>query len=169
MAEKRWPDCVFKKPKLQHEYDALKDAGRALFHLTHSSSHQEMDEWANKLQGILEERGQIVVIAEKEGWGVAFQLHEDVGTFLDDRKQKVKEARKKAKKKTPSGKFFPSSSTSYLQRSWSNPFQAAGDSQRNFPRTGKPSNQQAPSHVKCWSCQGNHYHSQCSNNNKGSN
>jgi hypothetical protein len=173
LAEKRWPDRDFKKPKLQHEYDALRDAGRALFHLTHSGSMTEIEHWAAETQKILEERGQVVVTAEEEGWGVASQLHEEEGTFLEDRKDNLKEARKKARKKasTPSGKFFPTLPTSSYQKKWGQPSLHPESSQYSSPRTGKPAmstQSQAPPHVKCWKCKGNHYRSQCPSNKNSS-
>lgn len=161
-AEERWPERKFKKPKLQHEYDALKSMGRSLYHLSHANTRLEMNEWIKKLKDQLEERGQVVVTAEEEGWAVASQLHEDVGSFLEDRKDFLKEARKKAKKSKTS-KFFPSSPSPYLQRTWGKSNPSADNTQSPYPRTGKPgfSNQQAPPHITCWKCKGNHYKSNC--------
>jgi hypothetical protein len=96
-AKKWFPDQTLKTSRNQHEYDFLQDTG----HLAMEADQRQFACVTTALQGVLhaiETRAHMVVVGDEEGWDMVAHLEQGDGSLFDHHKDRLYEARKKAKK-----------------------------------------------------------------------
>ncbi|CAG8485033.1 7413_t:CDS:2 [Cetraspora pellucida] len=89
--EESFPRKKFKRPRDQHEYDAVCDTGRLL----HQAIQEDSKEKAREAQEYLKLRVFILRVAEEEGWNVAAKIPKPTPSEDDEFKDLLIEARKK--------------------------------------------------------------------------
>jgi hypothetical protein len=182
-ADDYYPNMELKKLKLQHEYDSLRDIGRAVMVCEAAESEMERVELFACVKQLITARAAAIVTADKEGWGIAQFIEAERPNFLQDTKALVKEARSKFKKgdvryragTNRSSRIFnnntttTSTSASSSDNSFFRPHPVGGNRTNNFPRQGTPSgkrnfNSRRP--IQCYSCKGPHLQKNCPQNKK---
>jgi hypothetical protein len=187
---KSWPDLSFDRPRDQHEWDALRDIAAELTPLCKANNLASMG--VAKVQESLkaaldkvEKRAAMVYVGSHEGWATAAHIDDTAGTFLEEFKPQIKEARLKRKaEERGKGWFFRTGRSRAKKRKWD--FSPAGArtsdfetgpsyQERMFPRDRGASNQlQFPSSsssgssskprkkpLACFNCGGPHYADKC--------
>jgi hypothetical protein len=175
-ADEYFPDLELKKLKLQHEYNALRDIGRAFMEYEEAETEVERVELASRVKRLLTARAATIVTADKEGWSVAQFVEPESKSFLQDTKALVKEARSKFKKGDQSYRRRNGSggtrsntrvngnitTTSANSNGFFRNSTPAGS--RSTTRTGTPSGFKPPGAkktIQCYTCRGPHLQRDC--------
>lgn len=158
-ANKYFPDLEFKKPKLQHDYDALKDVGRILMSCKGAESEAERLKLTDKALELVTKRAAMCLTADTEGWEIAQLIRPETENFIETAKPWIKEARQRCKK----------GEKVYKRRynNAENKFFRGGYGRKNRYNTrqkfGESTNIQASKNqtIKCYSCGGPHRQKDC--------
>jgi hypothetical protein len=168
-----FPGKEFKKPKLQHQYDAIRDIGRSLYLAENAPTPEDTRIALRDAKKLVVARAAALVTAGTLGWEVARHVEPDQTDFMQDAKPLIKEARAKAKKGD-----IRSDSVSFRRPPHNNRFflgESSAATRTNFTpyrnntgtttRVGTPSKQRG--RPKCWTCGGDHLKRDCPHNKKG--
>jgi len=183
---KSWPELDFDRPRDQHEWDALREIAADLTPLSKTTNLATIG--ATKVQEKIkaalekvEKRAAMIYVGSHEGWATAAHIDDTAGTFLEDFKPQIKEARLKRKaEERGKGWFFrpgkgkgkrkkwdygQSSRSSYHIQDTGTGYQErdssrdrGGSSQSPSNRHGQPYKKKA---VACFNCGGPHYADKC--------
>ena len=82
-AEEWWPDMNLHKPKLQHEYDAIRDIARASMQAANADTSEQRQHYLAKERKLLTARASTIFCADKEGWNVAQHVAPEPNNFFD--------------------------------------------------------------------------------------
>jgi hypothetical protein len=180
---KSWPELDFDRPRDQHEWDALREIAADLTPLRSANlAAIGVAKVQDKIKAALEKvekRAAMIYVGSHEGWATAAHIDDTAGTFLEEFKPQIKEARLKRKaEEKGKGWFFQAGKGKGKKRKWDysqssrshdqdsrSSYQErdssrdrGGSSQSSSSRPDQPYKKKA---VACFNCGGPHYADKC--------